>query len=78
MHRNAIGCCLSIFVGAIAVLALILPAQAAKKHLAGVKYEDITANKQTTTIKTKSKIKGKTGFTTNRVRNDPYKNFKFR
>ncbi len=74
MHRNVMGCCLSIFVGAIAVLTLILPAQAAKKHLAGVKYEDITVNKQATTGKTK----GKTGFTTNRVRNDPYKNFKFR
>lgn len=74
MHRNVIGCCLSIFVSAIAVLTVTLPAQAAKKHIAGVKYEDVTVAKQS---RATSKKQGKTGATINRVRNDPYKNFKF-
>ncbi len=74
MHRNVIGCCLSIFVSAVAVLTLTLPAQAGKKHIAGVKYEDVTVVKQSRIM---SKKQGKTGAATNRVRNDPYKNFKF-
>ncbi len=60
-------------MSAIAVLTLILPAQAARKHIAGVKYEDVTIKQSKVT----SKKQGKTGATTNRVRNDPYKNFKF-